>query len=404
MHHSFQSPAFLREQVESVASFYRDYAVDPAGGFFHSLTDDGSVYDAETRHLVSSARFVYLFATAADILGRDDFRDLARHGIAFLQEAHFQPDTETYAWYAPADPNEPVYAYGLAFVLLAGSVAMTAGITEGGLLIERAWEALERLFRHEEHGLYADQWHPTRGVDRYRGQNANMHACEACIAAYEATGQEHFLHRAFLLADRITRRLPRVCAGSTDSFLAAPVISREPVWEHYTERWQPDWDFNRDKPDDLFRPWGFQPGHHVEWAKLLLQLKSYRSEDWLLPRSRELFAIAVEYGWDQEHRGFFYGFAPDGTICAPDKYYWVQAEAIGAAALLHAATGDDEYARWYVQLWTYVHDHFIDHAHGAWYRILSRDNRRYDDRKSPPGKAGYHPVGACVTALSVYGS
>ena len=33
----------------------------------------------------------------------------------------------------------------------------------------------------------------------YRGQNANMHACEALIAAFEATNEQKYLDRALAI-------------------------------------------------------------------------------------------------------------------------------------------------------------------------------------------------------------
>ena len=41
----------------------------------------------------------------------------------------------------------------------------------------------------------------------------------------------------------------------------------------------------------------------------------------------------------------------------------------------------------------------VDHEHGAWFRILTRDNRKYDDLKSPAGKTDYHTMGACYEVL-----
>ena len=38
--------------------------------------------------------------------------------------------------------------------------------------------------------------------------------------------------------------------------------------------------------------------------------------------------------------------------------------------------------------------HFVDHKYGAWYRILTCDNRKYSDEKSPAGKTDYHTMGA----------
>ena len=96
-------------------------------------------------------------------------------------------------------------------------------------------------------------------------------------------------------------------------------------------------------------------------------------------------------------------FAPDGTVCDADKYFWVQAESLAAAALLAIRTG--EAAPWsdYERLWAYSWTHLVDHRHGAWFRILTSDNRAYSDEKSPAGKTDYHTMGACWDVLRAMG-
>jgi mannose/cellobiose epimerase-like protein (N-acyl-D-glucosamine 2-epimerase family) len=49
----------------------------------------------------------------------------------------------------------------------------------------------------------------------------------------------------------------------------------------------------------------------------------------------------------------------------------------------------------------YSWEHFVDHRHGAWYRILDRRNCKYSDEKSPAGKVDYHTMGACYDVLRV---
>jgi mannose/cellobiose epimerase-like protein (N-acyl-D-glucosamine 2-epimerase family) len=137
----------------------------------------------------------------------------------------------------------------------------------------------------------------------------------------------------------------------------------------------------------------------VEWAKLLLILQRHRPEEWQLPRARELFDRAVELGWDHEHGGLVYGFGPDHQFCSADKYFWVQAEALAAAALLANRTGEQNYWDWYERLWDYSWRHLVDHHYGAWFRVLGRDNRKLTDEKSPAGKVDYHTFGACVEIL-----
>lgn len=162
----------------------------------------------------------------------------------------------------------------------------------------------------------------------------------------------------------------------------------------------------------FYHPRAIDPGggfhHFAEWAKLLLILERHAGKlgatEWLAPRAVALFDTAMKHAWDEENGGIVYGFAPDGGICDGDKYFWVQAESIAAAALLAGRTGNDAYWDWYDRIWEYSWRHFVDHEHGAWYRILTRDNRKISDEKSPAGKTDYHTMGACYEVLNVLGN
>ena len=78
----------------------------------------------------------------------------------------------------------------------------------------------------------------------------------------------------------------------------------------------------------------------------------------------------------------------------------MQAESFAASARLLQQTGQGAYARWYDKIWQYAWDHMIDHVHGAWYRVLTADNRKYSDQKSAAGaKCDYHTLGACWDVL-----
>jgi mannose/cellobiose epimerase-like protein (N-acyl-D-glucosamine 2-epimerase family) len=133
----------------------------------------------------------------------------------------------------------------------------------------------------------------------------------------------------------------------------------------------------------------------------LIILERYVDEEWLVPRAQELFDDAVEMGWDDKSEGLIYGFAPNGDVCDDDKYFWVQAESLAAAALLASRIGEDYYWDWYERIWEYSWKYMIDHKYGAWFRILDSNNNKYDDLKSPAGKVDYHTMGACYEVLNV---
>jgi mannose/cellobiose epimerase-like protein (N-acyl-D-glucosamine 2-epimerase family) len=385
----FRSPHFLRDHIAKTMHFYHPRAIDPEGGFFHYFKDDGTIYDRHHRHLVSSTRFVFDYAMAAREFGEAAYLDATRHGLKYLREVHRDPETGGYIWTLrdgrPEDRTN--HCYGVAFVLLVYAKALQAGLDVAVEWLEETWRLLETRFWDEAAGLYRDEADADWNFSPYRGQNANMHLCEATLAAFDATGERRYLERAYVLADHMTRRQAAKAGGL--------------VWEHYDAKWEIDWDYNRDNPRHLFRPWGFQAGHQTEWAKLLLTLDHHMDRDWLVPRARELFDSALQHAWDEEFGGIVYGFAPDKTICDADKYYWVQAESLVAAARLALCTGEVGYWDWYQRLWAYAWRHFVDHEYGAWYRILDRANRKYSDEKSPAGKTDYHTMGACHELLAL---
>lgn len=398
----FRSRATLLQHIRTTLAFYDPRCVDPSGGFYHFFKDDGTVYDRHTRHLVSSTRFIFNYAMAYRQFGQPAYLAHVRHGLAFLRDAHRDPDSGAYAWQLRWQDRQRTvldgtnHCYGLAFVLLAYAHALMAGVAEARDHLSETFELMERHFWEPEHGLYADEASADWSVlYPYRGQNANMHSCEALLAAFEASGEVRYLHRAETLARNITLRQSALAGGM--------------IWEHYHADWSVDWDYNKDDKSNIFRPWGYQPGHLTEWAKLLLIMARHAAQlaqpaDWLAPRAAALFDAALAKAWDAQHGGIHYGFGPQGEICDADKYFWVQAESFAAAALLADHTGEPAYWDWYERIWAYSWTHFVDHEYGAWYRILGPDNRKLSDEKSPAGKTDYHTMGACYEALNVIGS
>ena len=395
----FQSRATLLQHIRHTRQFYDPRCTDPSGGFYHFYKDDGTVYDAHTRHLVSSTRFVFNFAMAWRQFEEPADRERVLHGLRFLRDAHRNPETGGYAWTLDWNDGQKKvtddtnHCYGLAFVLLAYAHAVMAGVGEARAWLDETYDLMERRFWEPAHGLYADEasgdWST---LYPYRGQNANMHACEAMLAAFDATGDTKFLWRAETLAHNITVRQAALYGNL--------------VWEHYNSDWSVDPDYNRDDKTNIFRPWGYQPGHLTEWAKLLLIMERHKDQmagpsDWLVPRARQLFDAALTKAWDAKHGGIHYGFGPENEICDADKYFWVQAESLAAAALLGARTGDKAYWDWYDRIWAYSWEHFVDHEHGGWYRILGPANEKLTDEKSPAGKVDYHTMGACYEVLTV---
>ena len=385
---AFTSRAFLSQHVDQTLRFYEAQALDPQGGFFHYFRDDGSVYEASHRHLVSATRFVFNWSMAHRFTGRSPYLAWAAHALQHLKT--FQRPDGLFAWTLRGQHIEDatVMAYGQAFVLLAMSHAHLVGLSSAAD-VALAFDRMGDAFYSAADRAYADEFTPDGVLLDYRGQNANMHMCEACLAAFEATGERRYLERAQTLIQRFAFELASLGDGL--------------IWEHFGRDWTPDWVYNQDNPGNIFKPWGYQTGHQTEWAKLLMIAYHHTGEAGYVARAAELQHAAYRHGWDAEHGGLIYGFAPDRTPCDSDKYFWVQAESFASAWRLWRATGDDAFLQQYQTIWAWSWQHLVDHQHGAWFRIVGADGRKLEDTKSPAGKTDYHTMGACWDVMDAGG-
>ncbi|MDT3428115.1 mannose/cellobiose epimerase-like protein (N-acyl-D-glucosamine 2-epimerase family) [Paenibacillus forsythiae] len=389
----FADPSFLKRHILDTVHFYAPRCIDlQNGGYINSFLDNGTICDRETKQLVGMARFIYIFSAALQVGGPAQYRGAAEHGLRFLREYQWDQAHGGYHWTlkgrTPVDKRK--FAYGHAFVLLAASTAFKAGIALAGPMIGEVYTVLEEHFWKEKDGLYTDEisadW---TELSPYRGQNANMHLCEALMAAYEATGHRRYLDRANTLAHSVMFKLLPQSGGL--------------IWEHYRSDWQIDWNYNKDNTKSEYRPYGYIFGHSIEWSKLLLLLNRHCPQEWLPRQAENLFREALHRGLDLRHGGILFAMSPvDGQIIDADKSYWVMSESLGASALLAAATGRPEYRKFYLDMFAYCWTYLVDHRFGAWYQILDACNRKYSNIKSPPPKTDYHPITNCLTAISAW--
>ncbi len=387
---NFYSEKFLKNHINKIINFYYPKCLDKTyGGYINQFYDNGEVADYDTKHLVGTCRFIYNFSTCYNLFSNNDYLNAARHGIFFLYNNHKREDG-SYAWVMQKRliKDNTRHCYGMAFVLLAYAVATKNNIDkeENREKIYETFNFLEKYFYEDQFGMYVDviDGNDFTKIDRYRGQNANMHLCEALICCFEATNDQIFLNRAIVIADKICNKL---------------TYQGDYIWEHYKNNWEHDWEYNKDDPKHLFRPYGFLPGHFLEWSKLLMNIYRHNEQNWFFEKAISLFNISVKHSWDYKNGGIFYTFDREKNILDTDKYYWVHSEMLAAAAGLYALEGNKKYLDWYNKCWEYIINNLSDEEYGGWFRVLNYKNEKYDNYKSPPAKTDYHPIAACNEAL-----
>ena len=333
-----------------------------------------------------TARMVHVYALG-HLLGRSGDRDLAGQALAGLTGR--LADRSSGGWVTCVDaageiPDEKA-CYTHAFVVLAASSAAVVGLAGARDLLTEALDIWDRRFFDAEAAMYVDSWNRSfTQLSDYRGVNANMHGVEALMAAADVTGDQVLRERALGVARRVALEF------------AEPHSWRIP--EHFTPRWEPQLEHNRDRPDDQFQPYGATIGHGLEWSRLLLHLEASLPDppDWLLPAAEALFDRAVVDGWAVDDAdGFVYTTDWDGTPVVRDRLHWVLAEAIAAAAALRTRTGDDRYAELATIWWAYAERYLFDRTYGSWHHQLDASNQLTDTVW--PGKPDlYHAVQATL--------
>ncbi|WP_369139275.1 AGE family epimerase/isomerase [Modestobacter versicolor] len=335
-----------------------------AGGFGYA-GDDGAVLPDRPVETWISARMTHVFGLAT-LLGRAGAAELAAHGVTELRHGPLH-DAGHGGWRAATDDDTKA-AYVHAFVVLAGATATAAGIDGGRPLLDEALEVWEQRFWDDDEGLARESFDRSWTTSEdYRGANANMHGVEAALAAADALAPTD-PGTAARLRSHALRATERIVHG----------WARERDWrlpEHFTPRWQPLPEFNRDHPADPFRPYGVTVGHQFEWARLCLHLAAALGEHapgWLHTDADRLFLAATERGWAADgHEGFPYTLDWEDRPVVGARMHWVVCEAVAAAAVRYAVTGDPR-ALTLQRRWA---DHgerrFLDPAVGSWHHELT---------------------------------
>ena len=315
---------------------------------------------------------------------------LVDHGLAALRGALH--DDVHGGWYAGTGSaaSRDKEAYGHAFVVLAAASGTALGRPGARALLDEALGVVEDRFWVEADGMAVDRWDETfTDLDPYRGVNANMHLVEALLAAHDVTGDLVHLDRAVRITTTVVQRFGR------------PAAYRLP--EHYDEAWRAQRDLNRDRPEDLFRPYGVTIGHLYEWARLAVHVTRAAPDHPevadLLDDARALVERATTDGWGVDGRdGFVYTTDFDGVPVVRERLHWVAAEALGAATVLDQATDDPRYAALHRTWSDWVEAYVVDRTGGSWWHELDERNR--PAYRMWPGKPDvYHAFQALLLPL-----
>ena len=363
-----ENRAFMKRMRDDLFEFGKNFP-SPGGSAWY-LKNDGSPWKEKNRESYCTSRMAHVYSIAY-LMGVPGAKKLASEAVRALKGE--LKDKENGGWYTGMTAgNKPMplkLAYAHAFVILAASSAICAGIDGAEELLKEAEELFDLRYWDEGEGLVRDTWNTEFTVlDEYRGLNSNMHTVEAFLAAADVTGDEKYRIRA----GRIIKRV-----------LEWAEANEWRIPEHYTADWGVELEKNKEKPDDPFKPYGATPGHGLEWARLITQwaLSTYCGEerakaDAFIGAAENLFKRAVADGWNADGaRGIVYTTDWKGNPVVHDRMHWTIAEGVNTAATLYRVTGKMQYADCYAEFLQYIDEAVLDHVNGSWFHQLDKNNR-----------------------------
>ncbi|MBZ9674129.1 mannose-1-phosphate guanylyltransferase/mannose-6-phosphate isomerase [Mesorhizobium sp. ES1-1] len=285
------------------------------GGFHEALAFDGTAL-AKPKRMRTQARQVYAFAVAR-ARGWDGPADrLIGHGIEFMTR---NGRTAKGGWVrtlnvdgSVADATEDAYDHSC--VLLALAHAHMCGNPDALRLGEETFAFLDAHLEDRRMTGFLE----TSDGEGERRTNPHMHLLEAFLAWHQATGERTYLRRAARIID-----LFRSHFFDPESWT---------LGEYFDDEW---------KPSAGEKGTWTEPGHHFEWASLLVDFTARSGQSELSGFARKLYASAIANGFNRA-TGLAYGaISRQGLPLDLISRSWPQAEAVKAAIALDGSGGPD---------------------------------------------------------------
>jgi mannose/cellobiose epimerase-like protein (N-acyl-D-glucosamine 2-epimerase family) len=348
--------------------WWRHGADHTRGGFHERLRLDATPTD-EARRARLHPRQMFAYGLAAEIGWSGPAASAVEHALTYFI-AHYRRQDGLYRSSVGPDGaprEERAVLYDQAFALLGFASAFDA------LADDRA-----RTLARELHDvLHARLRHPTAGFEESAPRslpltaNSHMHLFEASLAWRELDRDPRWARLAEKLADLALVRLIDARTGALHEF--------------FTE----DWDPVPGEPGRLI-----EPGHHFEWAGLLLRYGAGRPDAGLRAKALRLFEIAESAGVDRARGVVVDKLADDKSVAGGPARLWPQTERIKAASIAGEADADARWDRIALAATRTLLRYLETPVRGLWRDRMTADGTFVEE--PAPASSFYHIVGAAA--------
>lgn len=280
--------------------------------YYERLTWDGRPIALSQRRLMVQARQIATYCRA----GLDGLYDASAPALAqalqcleTVERLYWRVDGEA-GWIfslaldgGPGESTRDLYAHAFILFSYAWAYRLTGNPHYKRMARETAAE-IWQLFSTDGEGFLSS----VPMVDIVRRQNPHMHLLEACLALFEATGDDFYRDQAQNLVRLACRRFVDARSGA--------------LLEEFDERWAPL------KPSGRNR---VEPGHLFEWAWLLGEYRrlaccAIDEDEGLHEVAERLFIFAKGRGSVPDTGLVYDAVTDDGAVLESSTRIWPQTE------------------------------------------------------------------------------
>jgi mannobiose 2-epimerase len=329
---------------------------------------------------------LWTFSAAYRIFGDDAYKACAQRARDYLKTAFRDMEHCVLYWlvtHTGKALDTRKQFYNIAFGVYALSEHYLATGDQTSLELAMAlFDVTEQYGLDPAAGGYIEarsrEW---RGIDDFRlsdkdlnspkSMNTNLHVLEAYTNLARVSGNQ-----------RVRKALETLLHITLDK-----IISRN--W-HFELFFDMDW---HSLSGDI------SYGHDIEGSWLLYEAALAVGDENLISRVKQTALAIAETTYtaaiDRANGGLFSGRDAAGHVHTK-KDWWPQAEAVIGFYNAYELSGEQKFFDAADGIWSYIHNHFVDQAHGEWHNELNMDNT--PDTSMPKAgfwKCPYHNARAC---------
>jgi len=363
---------------ENILPFWMEKAVDPEGGFYGMVLNNGTAVEEAPRGAVLNARLVWTFSRAYRQDGLEAYKAMADRAADYFIRHFIDPKYGGVYWSLnneghPEDMTKQTYACAFGIYGLAEHFRATGN--------RQSLEAARKLYGtleekvHDKAGLgYMESFQrdyrkaTLKGVDGQanatKTMNTHIHLLEAFTTFYQVWPDEGLKNNLLELLGILRTKL------------------YSPERNHLILFCDDQW--NKIGELDSY-------GHDIETSWLMSEAAATVGDPVL---KKEVDAQAVAMARTALKEGLNsdgamrYEKTPEGM--SRKMSWWPQCETIIGCVNAWQLTGDWSFLDAALRNWNYVKTHFIDHEQGGWFKELSDDGKPLEAPKVSQWNCPYH--------------